>query len=138
MMSITLLVLFLFLRYYQQNGGAVFIGPSGSGKFVRVHFKNNAATVVRDLLFSLNVTPVLSIQKHLSSFHFLSWKYCLTFILLYNHCVSLVVLLDIRTEWWCSVHQHSISSRRGSYNNHHRFCIYIHQLFMEWQQCSFW
>ena len=50
-------------------------GGSGSGvstgKFVRVHFKNNAATVVRDLLFSLNVTPVLSIQKHLYSFHFL-------------------------------------------------------------------
>ena len=44
-------------------------GGGGSGKFVRVHFKNNAATVVRDLLFSLNVTPVLSIQKHLSSFH---------------------------------------------------------------------
>ena len=72
MMSITLLVLFLFLRYYQQNGGAVFIGYGGSGKFVRVHFKNNAATVVRDLLFPFNVTPVLSIQKHLSSFHFLS------------------------------------------------------------------
>ena len=136
MMSITLLVLFLFLRYYQQNGGAVFI-DGGTGKFVRVHFKNNAATVVRDLLFSLNVTPVLSIQKHLSSFHFLSWKYFLTFILLYNLFVSLFVLLDIRTEWWCSVHHHNISRRR--FYIQRRFCkIYIHQLFMEWQQCSFW
>ena len=51
MMSITLLVLFLFLRYYQQKGGAVSIESYGSGIFVRVHFKDNTATVVRDLLF---------------------------------------------------------------------------------------
>ena len=136
MMSITLLVLFLFLRYYQQNGGAVFIDGGGSGTFVRVHFKDNTATEVRDLLFSLNVTPVLSIQKHLSSFHFLSWKYCLTFILLYNLFVSLFVLLDTRTEWWCSVHHHSICNIFCRL--YICLCIYIHQLFMEWQQCSFW
>ena len=65
----------------------MFIDSYGSGRFVRVHFKDNTATVVRDLLFPLNVTPVLSIQKHFSSFHFLSWKYFLTFILLYNLCV---------------------------------------------------
>jgi len=50
MMLITFLV--LVLCYYKQGGGAVYISNGGSGKFTRVHFKDNTATGVSNLFFS--------------------------------------------------------------------------------------
>ena len=44
----------MILMYKQVVGGAVYI-IYGSGKFTRVHFKDNTATAVSNLLFTHNI-----------------------------------------------------------------------------------
>ena len=39
--------------FYKQAAGAVYISGTGSGKFTRVHFKENTAKDVSNLLFLL-------------------------------------------------------------------------------------
>ena len=62
-MLITFLVFVLLVLHTQAGGTVAIFG--GSGKFTRVHFKDNEATGVSNLLFSYNIYYILECNRNL-------------------------------------------------------------------------
>ena len=120
--NISCSVLVLMILQGTGVGGAVHI-RFGSGKFTRVHFKDNTATSVSNLLFSHNFYYTFErvenlaakqkfiqiFKKHLffRSFSFMEIVFWHIHSALYIYTMSLYLslfLFDTWTDGWCSVH----------------------------------